>query len=264
MQNRITQLFSHKSKDILNIYFTAGYPNKDDTETIIRELADAGVDMIEIGIPFSDPVADGPTIQHSSQLALNNGMTLALLFEQLAHIRSYTDIPLLLMSYLNPVMQYGIEAFCKKAAEVGIDGLILPDLPMFEFEQNYRKLFDRNHLSHIFLISPQTSEDRIQKIDQASTGFIYAVSTDSTTGRSEDLTKTQEEYFNRIKGMNLQNPFLIGFGISDAKSFQKATTYAHGAIIGSAFIKSLGKTGSLKAIIHQFVRNIRGEQPVSN
>lgn len=257
MQNRITKLFKNKSQDVLNVYFTAGYPELHDTANIIKTLADNGADMIEIGIPFSDPIADGPTIQHSNQIALNNGISLEILFEQLEGIRDYVDIPLLLMGYLNPVIQYGVEAFCKKAAEIGIDGLILPDLPMFEFENTYQKLFEVHQLSLIFLISPQTSEQRIRKIDNLSNGFIYVVSTDSTTGKTNALSQAQENYFNRIKSMQLKNPFLIGFGISDHKSFKTASSYANGAIIGSAFIKAIGKKGDLNEKIRAFIGNIR-------
>lgn len=259
MNNRITQLFERKGTEILSVFFTAGYPELNQTAEIIETLVANGVDMIEIGIPYSDPIADGPTIQHSSEVALKNGMSVHHLFEQLADIRERVDIPLLLMGYLNPVLQYGIEAFCQKAAETGIDGLILPDLPMYEYEAIYRPLFLKNSLSNIFLVTPQTSESRIRKIDELSNGFIYLVSTDSTTGKTSGISETQKAYFERIQGMNLTNPSLIGFGISDRASFLTTTHYAQGAIIGSAFIKALGGSGKLPDRIGQFCRSILSE-----
>ncbi len=255
--NRIKALFEEKQQNILNVFFTAGYPNIDDTSTIIRELAAAGVDMIEIGMPFSDPIADGGTIQMSNQQALENGINLKRIFDQLEGIRDEVDIPLLLMGYLNPVVQYGIEAFVKKAGEIGIDGLILPDLPMYEYEKMYQGLFEQHGLSNIFLVTPQTSEARVQKIDAVSNGFIYVVSTDSTTGRSSGFGPQQIEYFTRIQAMNLQNPTLIGFGIHNHDTFQTAATYANGAIIGSAFIKALQQDKPISEIAAAFVKGIR-------
>jgi len=258
MKNRITALFEQKKQGILNVFFTAGYPRLTDTVPIIQALEQSGVDMVEIGIPFSDPIADGPTIQHSSQIALQNGMKLSLLFEQLHDIRQHLHIPLLLMGYLNPILQYGMQAFCQRAAEVGIDGLILPDLPMYEYEQQYQQLFEAHGLSNIFLISPQTSEERIRRIDALSNGFIYMLSTDSTTGRTAGISPQQQQYFQRISSMNLHNPRLIGFGISDRQSFQTACQYAQGAIIGSAFIKALGREGQVDQIVQAFVQQIKG------
>lgn len=257
--NRIIQLFERKPSGILNIYITAGYPGLEDTVPLITSLAGSGVDMVEIGIPFSDPIADGPTIQQSSMKALENGMRLSYLLGQLKGIREKVDIPLLLMGYLNPVLQYGMESFCEKAAEIGIDGLILPDLPIWEYESKYKKaLFDRHGLSNIFLISPQTSEDRIRKIDELTEGFIYMVSTDSTTGRTEGISEKQKAYFERVASMNLRNPRLIGFGIHDHATFQTACSHANGAIIGSAFIKSLGGTPNYIQNVPKFVAALRG------
>jgi tryptophan synthase alpha chain len=256
MENRIQSLFRNKDKKILSVYFTAGYPEINDTVEIIRELEKNGADMIEIGIPFSDPVADGPVIQRSSETALKNGMTLKLLFNQLEKIRDHVSIPLILMSYFNPVMQYGIENFCLKCCEIGIDGTILPDLPIDVFENEYKELFEKNNLSNIFLITPQTHESRIRMIDRLSSGFIYMVSSSSTTGIKTNVIDSQTDYFERINKMNLHAKKLIGFGISDRTSFEKACTYTNGAIIGSAFIKALSGEGTVKEKVKNFVRNI--------
>ena len=258
MNNRIINLFKHKEENILNIYCTAGYPNLEDTPEIIRSLAEAGADLIEIGMPFSDPIADGPTIQASNQQALNNGMTLEILFQQLQGIRKSVDVPLLLMGYINPVLQYGIERFCQDAQEVGIDGLILPDVPMFEYENFYKALFDQHNLSNIFLISPQTSEERIKNIDRLSEGFIYMVSTDSTTGKTQDISASQQAYFERVSEMKLKNPRLIGFGIHNHDTYQTACRYANGAIIGSAFIKTIQQSTDLAQDTMAFIQGIRG------
>lgn len=256
--NRLESLFASKS-NILNIYFTAGFPQLNDTVRIIKALTRAGVDMIEIGMPFSDPLADGPTIQQSSQQALNNGMTLRLLFEQLSNIRQYTDVPLLLMGYLNPVIQFGVENFCRAAQAVGIDGLILPDLPMHEYLSEYKPIFEHYGLSNIFLMTPQTAEARIRQIDELSqNGFIYMVSAASTTGAKQGFSDEQRSYFERIAAMQLKSPRLIGFGISDKATFAEACRYAHGAIIGSAFINLLGKSTDLEADIAHFVVSLRG------
>jgi tryptophan synthase alpha chain len=254
MKNRITALFERKDKKVLSIYFTAGYPELNDTLTIITELEKSGVDLIEIGMPFSDPVADGPVIQHSSEIALKNGMTIKLLFEQLKEIRKSISIPLILMGYLNPVMQYGIENFCKKCKETGIDGTIIPDLPLEIYEAEYKEIFRENSLSNIFLITPQTTDDRIRKIDVASTGFIYMVSSSSTTGVKGAVNEEQISYFERIRNMNLRSKRLIGFGISDKASFEKASGYANGAIIGSAFVKALSGQGAIESKVKAFVQ----------
>ena len=238
MNNRInTQL--QNNKKILSIYFTAGYPSLEDTLPILEKLEASGVDMVEIGLPFSDPLADGPTIQESSAQALQNGMTTTKLFEQLATVREKVTIPLILMGYFNPVLQYGVTAFCKKCKEIGIDGLILPDLPLEEYQEHYASIFEKYDLSIIFLITPQTSEERIREIDAATTSFIYMVSSASTTGGTTGFGRGQEEYFSRINTMRLENPTVVGFGIKDSNTYQIATENSKGAIIGSAFIKMI-------------------------
>ncbi|MDX1327633.1 MAG: tryptophan synthase subunit alpha [Arenibacter sp.] len=253
--NRIQQKLK-SDKKLFSIYFTAGYPNLNDTVQIIQDLESSGVDMIEIGLPFSDPLADGPTIQASSTQALKNGMTTAVLFDQLKDIRSSVNIPLIIMGYFNPILQYGVEAFCKKCQEVGIDGLILPDLPLDVYQEEYEALFKKYGLLPIFLITPQTSEARIAQIDRASDGFIYMVSSASVTGSSDGFGNEQESYFKRIAQMQLKTPQVIGFGISDSKTFQQATKWAKGAIIGSAFIKYITKngTGNVREFVEQIIR----------
>lgn len=257
MQNRINTLFETKKRDILSVYFTAGFPRLNDTAEIIQELEKNGVGLIEIGIPFSDPTADGPTIQRSSETALKNGMNVKLLFDQLKNIRETVRIPLIMMGYINPVLQFGVENFCKKCHEVGIDGLILPDLPLEEFESHYKEIFQRNNLHNILLITPQTSEARIRQVDEASGGFIYMVSSAATTGAGKKVEDFHRDYFERIQQMNLKNPRLIGFGISDRATFANACHYANGAIIGSAFIKTLQTGAMLKDSIQEFVKSIR-------
>jgi len=256
MNNRINQLFDTKKENILSVYFTAGYPNLNDTVEIIRLLEKHGADLIEIGMPFSDPTADGPTIQKSSEKALKNGMHLELLFEQLAEIRKTVKIPLVLMGYINPVLHFGIEAFCKKCAEIGIDGTILPDLPLEEYEEHYKKYFAKHELHNIMLITPQTSEKRIRQIDAVSGGFIYMVSSASVTGAGKKVEDFHEDYFVRIQNMGLTNSRLIGFGISDKATFENACKYASGAIIGSAFIKALDNNLKLEECISNFVNHI--------
>lgn len=256
MKNRINQLFEKKNKNIFSIYFTAGFPMLNDTVEIIQQLEKNGVDLIEIGMPFSDPTADGPTIQQSSETALKNGMSLDLLFKQLKNIRETVKIPLVLMGYLNPVYQYGIERFCSKCTEIGIDGTILPDLPLDEYESEFKSVFEKNNLHNILLITPQTSESRIRHIDEASSGFIYMVSSSSTTGAGKKVEDFQQDYFERVKNMNLKNPRLIGFGISDNPTFKNACKYANGAIVGSAFVKSFHPGLNMEESIPQFVKNI--------
>ena len=232
-----------EDKKLLSIYFTAGYPNLNDTVTIIQDLEKSGVDMIEIGLPFSDPLADGPTIQSSSTQALKNGMTTDVLFSQLKDIRKSVNIPLIIMGYFNPMLQYGVEAFCKKCAEIGIDGLIIPDLPVDVYNEQYKATFEKYGLINVFLITPQTSVERINFIDSISNGFIYMVSSASVTGSNSGFGDEQTKYFKRIAEMNLKNPQIIGFGISNNETFTQATTHAKGAIIGSAFIKHLTNNG---------------------
>ncbi|MDG3583729.1 tryptophan synthase subunit alpha [Galbibacter pacificus] len=232
-----------EDKKLLSIYFTAGYPNLDDTVPIIEKLQDSGADMLEIGLPFSDPLADGPTIQASSTQALKNGMTSVKLFEQLKNIRQTVSIPLIIMGYFNPIMQYGVEAFCKKCAEIGIDGLIVPDLPVDVYHEEYQQIFEKHGLINIFLITPQTSNERIRFIDSVSNGFIYMVSSASVTGAKNTFGNAQTEYFKRIDGMQLKAPQIVGFGISNNHTFNAATHYAKGAIIGSAFIKMITEKG---------------------
>lgn len=256
MKNRINQLFETKKENILSVYFTAGHPNLNDTVEIIQQLEKNGVDLIEIGMPFSDPTADGPTIQRSSETALKNGMSLKLLFKQLKNIRETVKIPLIMMGYINPVYQFGVEKFCEKCAETGIDGLILPDLPLDEYEALYKPIFEKFNLHNILLITPQTSEQRIREIDAASTGFIYMVSSSSTTGTGKKVEDFQREYFERIQSMNLKNPRLIGFGISDRATFENACKYASGAIIGSAFVKTIESGTEIQKTVSQFVKQI--------
>ncbi len=255
-QNRINQLFQTKKKNILSVYFTAGYPNLDDTVAIIQTLEKNGVDLIEIGMPFSDPVADGPVIQNSSTVALKNGMSIRKLFEQLANIRESVKISLILMGYLNPVIQFGVENFCLKCREVGIDGLILPDLPLSVYQEEYQAVFEQYGLHNILLITPQTTDTRIRQIDQASNGFIYMVSSSSTTGAKEKVSDFHEEYFERVNQLDLKNPRLIGFGISNQETFANACKYASGAIIGSAFVQALEEDVSLDERISHFVNRI--------
>ena len=243
-----------ENKKLLSIYFTAGYPNIDDTVTIIQNLEKNGVDMIEIGLPFSDPLADGPTIQDSSTTALRNGMTTEVLFDQLKDIRKTVNIPLIIMGYFNPMFQYGVEAFCKKCQDIGIDGLIIPDLPVDVFHDEYKAIFDKYGLINVFLITPQTSDKRIRYIDSISNGFIYMVSSASTTGAQSGFGEEQTNYFERISKMNLKNPQIIGFGISNNDTFTQATQYAKGAIIGSAFVKHATKNGV--NTINDFVKSI--------
>lgn len=254
--NRIDRLFAEKKDPVLSIYFTAGYPGLNDTASIIEQLSVSGADLIEIGIPFSDPLADGPVIQHSSNIALKNGMSLNLLLDQLRDIRSKTQIPLILMGYLNPVLQFGMEKFCSRIAEIGIDGLILPDLPPEIYESEYRELFRKNILRNILLVTPSCSDNRIHDIDSLSEGFLYAVSSSSTTGSAPADIQFQNEYFNRLASLNLRNPIMIGFGISSHAHFRNACSFAHGAIIGTAFIRHLDSNPEISSSIPQFIESI--------
>tara|TARA_B110000503_G_scaffold61247_1_gene97215 strand:- start:50476 stop:51240 length:765 start_codon:yes stop_codon:yes gene_type:complete len=252
--NRINKVLKEK-KDILSIYFTAGYPNIDDTVEIIKQLDRSKIDMIEIGLPFSDPLADGPTIQESSTKALKNGMNTFKLFEQLKNIRKITGIPIIIMGYFNPILQYGVENFCKDCKEVGIDGLIIPDLPADVYIKKYEKVFKKHNLLNMFLITPQTSNKRIRLIDEISNGFIYMVSSFSVTGTINSFGKEQRKYFKRINDLKLKSSLLIGFGISNNNTFKDAINYSQGAIIGSAFIKFIKQYGINK--ISDFIKKIR-------
>jgi tryptophan synthase alpha chain len=255
--NRLSNLFETKKKNILNMYFTAGYPNLDDTEGLILALEKAGADLIEIGMPYSDPLADGPTIQQSGSKALDNGMSLNLLFEQIKNTRKKTEVPLILMGYFNQVMQYGDDKFLQMCKESGVDGLILPDLPLDIYEKSYIKKFEALNLKISFLITPQTPVERIRKIDKLTNGFVYIVSSYAITGSTAGISKEQITYFERIKNMKLKNPRLIGFGISDKSSFNIACDYANGAIIGSAYIKALTQANTegadLKLMTQKFI-----------
>lgn len=244
-----------ENKKLLSIYFTAGYPQLEDTLPVLQKLQNSGVDMVEIGLPFSDPLADGPTIQESSTAALRNGMTTEKLFEQLKNVRETITLPLIIMGYFNPVLQFGVEAFCKKCNEIGIDGLILPDLPLDVYVEEYEATFKKYGLLNMFLITPQTSDERIIQIDNSSEGFIYMVSSASTTGAKSGFGQEQDSYFNRIAEMNLKSPQIVGFGISNKDTFKTATSKAKGAIIGSAFIKHLTANGTNK--IDDFVDSIK-------
>lgn len=255
--NRLQALFSEKRNNILSVYLTSGYPQLQDTTSVIKSLAKAGVDFVEIGLPFSDPVADGPTIQRSSEIALENGMSTKLLFEQIKDIRREVKIPLLIMGYINPIIQYGVDKFCKEAAAIGIDGLILPDLPMQEYLDIYKPIFEEYGLFNIFLITPQSSDERIRWIDENSQGFIYMVATAGTTGARAGISEEQVKYFERIQKLNLKNVPIVGFGISDKNSYETACKYVGGTIIGSAFIKALDNQGTLDEKIENFIKSIR-------
>ena len=252
--NRINQKLN-QDKKLLSIYFTAGFPQLEDTVPILEQLQEAGVDMIELGLPFSDPLADGPTIQESSTHALRNGMTTDKLFIQLEGIRDRIHVPLIIMGYFNPMMQYGVERFCKRCQEVGIDGLIIPDLPVEVYHEQYQSLFHQYGLLNMFLITPQTPDERIRYIDQLSEGFIYLVSSAATTGTQVSFGDTQQHYFERIADMKLQSKLLVGFGISNGETYKAAVANSQGAIIGSAFIKHLEANG--KQSVREFVETIR-------
>ncbi|SHF34666.1 tryptophan synthase subunit alpha [Dysgonomonas macrotermitis] len=247
--NRIKQLFIQKPKNILSIYFTAGYPQLNDTVTVIKELQDNGVDLIEIGIPFSDPMADGPTIQASGTVALKNGMTLKVLFDQLADIRKEIHIPLIMMGYLNPIMQFGFENFCKKCHEAGIDGAIIPDLPFDDYLKEYKPIAEKYDIKIVMLITPETSDERIRLIDEHTDGFVYMVSSASTTGAQSSFDEKKQDYFKKIDAMNLRNPRLVGFGISNKATFDAAQANSSGAIIGSKFITLLKESKDIKEAV---------------
>ncbi len=255
--NRIDTLFKTKPNNILSVYCTAGFPQLNHTARVLQLLQNAGADMIEIGMPYSDPLADGPVIQQSSTTALSNGMNLRTLFEQLKEVRSQIHIPLILMGYLNPVLQYGFENFCRDAAGIGIDGLILPDLTPEVYETQYQSIFEKYKLKNILLVTPRTSDERIRKIDSLTNGFVYAVASSSTTGNAVTDTEKQQQYFAHLKAMNLKNPFIIGFGISTYAHFNNACKYAAGAIVGSAFIKHISANPDLEKSIPSFIQSIQ-------
>jgi len=253
---RIERLFKERKSNILNVYCTAGYPQLNSTMEVIKALQKNGSDIIELGMPYSDPLADGPVIQQSSSIALANGMTIKKLFEQLKDLRKEITVPIVLMGYMNPVLQYGFEKFCADAAAVGIDGLILPDLPEHEFETEYGAIIKKHGLDFIFLVTPETSEGRIRKLDELSSGFLYAVSSSSTTGSDKNMADVKS-YLQKLKGLNLKNPVLVGFGIKDRSTFEAACANANGAIIGTAYIKALAEPGNVADITHKFLETIR-------
>ena len=255
--NKLDELFSRKQHNILNIYCTAGFPKVDSTTALMLALQQNGADIIELGIPYSDPVADGPVIQQSNMQALENGMTIELLFSQLATVKEQLHIPVILMGYINPVLQFGVEKFCKRAAACGVAGIILPDLPMYEYEKKYKTIFDQYNLHIIFLVSPLTSKERIKKADELSGGFLYAVSSSSTTG-SVNSAEDKTSYFKKIKHMQLRNPVLIGFGIKDKATYDEASAYGAGAIIGTAFIRHIANADDLGQATGTFITAIRG------
>ena len=253
--SRLKALFEQKAQRVLNVYCTAGFPQLESTIQVMESLQANGANIIEIGMPYSDPLADGEVIQASSHIALENGMTLEVLFEQLSVMRNTIHIPVVLMGYMNPILQYGFDEFCKKAKEVGVDGLILPDLPLYEFEHLYGKVIKENELDFIFLVTPETPADRLKKLDSLSSGFLYAVSSSATTGTDKDFTKVAT-YLQKLQSMELKNPFLVGFGIKDKASFDAVCVYANGAIIGSAYIDALSKGNSVEATTAQFLKSV--------
>ena len=254
--SRIKNLFEKKASNILNVYCTAGYPQLDSTLEVMKALQENDADIIELGMPYSDPLADGPVIQQSSNISLANGMTIKKLFEQLKDFRKNISVPVVLMGYMNPALQYGFEKFCTDAASVGIDGLILPDLPEHEFETEYGAIIKKHGLDFIFLVAPETSEGRIKKLDELSTGFLYAVSSSSTTGSDKNMTDISG-YLQKLKRLNLKNKVLVGFGIKDKATFEAACNNANGAIIGTAYIKALAETGNVADITRKFLETIR-------
>jgi len=253
--SRIDQLFKKKSNRILNVYCTAGYPELNSTLEVIKALQNNGTDLIELGMPYSDPLANGPVIQASSTKALQNGMTISKLFEQLKDLRKEIQLPVVLMGYLNPLLQFGFEKFCSKAAEVGLDGLIIPDVPIYEYENEYSEIVKKYGLDFIFLVTPETSEERIKRLDSLSSGFLYAVSSSSITGSDKDFSAV-ENYLQKLKKMNLKNPVLVGFGIKDRATFATACKYANGAIIGSAYIRALDGGNDVEQKTREFLEAI--------
>ena len=257
MKNRIDQTLALK-QNVLNVFFTAGYPQVDSTVPILKSLQDAGADMIEIGMPFSDPLADGPTIQQSSKKALANGMSTQLLFKQLEGFRENIHLPVILMGNINPVLQYGMEAFCKEASRLGIDGLLLPDLPPELYEVNYKSLFENYGLHAVFLVTPNTNSERLHYLDSLSGGFLYVVSSSATTGKQNGFGEETLTYFRKLKAMKLRNPLLAGFGISKAEDLEQVCAELDGGIVGSAYIRALSKSGNLQRTSMDFVNEIKG------
>lgn len=252
--SRIQALLERKTKNVLNVYCTAGYPQLNSTVEVLKALQVNGADTIELGMPYSDPLADGPTIQASSTKAIANGMTMVKLFEQLQGFRKEIYLPVILMGYLNPILQYGFERFCADAAGIGIDGLIIPDLPMFEFENEYRAIIKQYKLDFIFLITPETPDERIRKLDKLSSGFLYAVSSSSITGTDKSFSAV-EQYLQRIQSLHLKNPILTGFGIKDRPTFELVNKYTHGAIVGSSYIKALD-SNNIEQSTRSFLQSI--------
>ena len=260
--NRIDALFQSKSREVLSVYFTAGYPGLNDTTTIIEALEESGIDMVEVGIPFSDPMVDGPVIQESNKLALKNGMSLNLLFDQISMIREKINIPLLLMGYLNPVFHYGVENFCRSCRQAGIDGVILPDMPLEIYQKHYKKSFEENNLHNVFLVTPSTQKDRLANILKESSGFVYMVSSSSTTGGKKDI-RTHLSYVNTIRNIKPEIPVMVGFGINNRERFLTVCEQANGGIIGSAFIRILARQGDLKTNIQSFIRSIKQDDQIN-
>lgn len=256
--SRITDLFKNKKERVLNVYCTAGYPQADSTLNVMKALQAAGVDLIELGMPYSDPLADGPVIQASGAKALANGMTIQKLFEQLQSFRKDIHVPVVLMGYLNPLLQYGFAAFCQQAAAVGVDGLIIPDIPIYEFEKEYESVLKKYGLDFIFLVTPETSDERVKKLDSLSSGFIYAVSSSSLTGADKDFSLA-EVYLQRLKSLQLKNPILVGFGIKDQQTFDAACKHSNGAIIGSAYIKALEEAAFIEETTQKFIKGVLNE-----
>ena len=253
--NRIDELFAKKQQQVLNVYCTAGYPHLNSTIDVLKSLQDNGADLIEIGMPYSDPLADGPVIQQSNMVALENGMSIPVLFQQLQSVRNTIHLPIILMGYMNPILQFGLEKFCQYAENAGVDGVILPDLPMFEFENDYKPVFEKHNLKFIFLVTPETGEERIRKIDGLCSGFLYAVSSSSTTGNNKPI-EDQEMYFKKLQAMQLRNPILVGFGIKDKATFNAACQHTNGAIIGSAYIKALENSTDIDLSTKKFLNTV--------